>query len=158
MRSLEVQKQRLSLTLLFTGLVFVFLLITMMFVGLIIVLLVHMDLLRTGNGALRTGTFIVIIGLASIVIGTVLSATVGRYPLRPLNAIINAMNRLADGDYQARLEYRGKLGRLPVVREVADSFNKMAAELENLSTISPMSSRRRSSPSRALPSFCEKGI
>jgi signal transduction histidine kinase len=41
------------------------------------------------------------------------------------------MNRLADGDYQARLEYRGKLGRLPVVREIADSFNKMAAELEN---------------------------
>ena len=131
MRSLEEHKQRLSLTLLFTGLVFVFLLITMVFVGLIIVLLVHMDLLRTGNGAMRTGTFIFIIGLASIVIGTVLSATVGRYPLRPLNAIINAMNRLADGDYQARLEYRGKLGRLPVVREVADSFNKMAAELEN---------------------------
>ena len=131
MRSLEERKQRLSLTLLFTGLVFVFLLITMVFVSLIIVLLVHMDLLRTGNGALRTGTFILIIGLASIVIGTVLSATVGRYPLRPLNAIINAMNRLADGDYQARLEYQGKFGRLPVVREVADSFNKMAAELEN---------------------------
>ena len=130
MKSLEEQKQRLSLTLLFTGLVFVFLLITMVFVGLIIVLLVHMDLLRTGNGALRTGTFIIIIGLASIVIGTGLSATVGRYPLRPLNAIINAMNRLADGDYKARLEYQGKFGKLPVVHEVADSFNKMAEELE----------------------------
>ena len=131
MKTLEERRQRLSLTLLFSGLVFLFLLATMIFVALIILLLVHLGRLQMGEGELRTGTFILIIALTSILIGTGLSATVGRYPLRPLNNIINAMNRLAAGDFQARLTFQGPLSRLPVVQEVEDSFNKMASELEN---------------------------
>ena len=90
MKTLEERRQRLSLTLLFSGLVFLFLLATMIFVALIILLLVHLGWLHMGEGELRTGTFILIIALASILIGTGLSATVGRYTLRPLNNIINA--------------------------------------------------------------------
>ena len=132
MRSkLEERKQRLSLTLLFSGLVFVFLLLTMVFVALIILLLIHFDLLTQGDGSLRTGAFILVIALASVVIGTVLAATVGRFPLRPINGIINAMNRLAAGDFQTRLSYPGKIGRLTVVKEFTESFNKMASELES---------------------------
>ena len=131
MKTLEERRQRLSLTLLFSGLVFLFLLATMIFVALIILLLVHLGRLQMGDGELRTGTFILIIALASILIGTALSATAGRYPLRPLNNIINAMNRLAAGDFQARLKFQGKLSKLSVVQEVEDSFNKMASELEN---------------------------
>lgn len=131
MKTLEERRQRLSLTLLFSGLVFLFLLATMIFVTLIILLLVHLGRLQMGDGELRTGTFILIIALASILIGTGLSATAGRYPLRPLNNIINAMNRLAAGDFQARLKFQGKLSKLSVVQEVEDSFNKMASELEN---------------------------
>ena len=131
MKTLEERRQRLSLTLLFSGLVFLFLLATMIFVALIILLLVHLGHLHMGDGELQTGTFILIIALTSILIGTGLSATVGRYPLRPLNTIINAMNRLATGDFRARLKYQGRLSKLPVVQEVEDSFNKMASELEN---------------------------
>lgn len=131
MKTLEERRQRLSLTLLFSGLVFLFLLATMVIVSLIILLLVHLGQLRMGEGELRTGTFILIIAVASILIGTGLSVTAGRYPLRPLNNIINAMNRLAAGDFQARLKFQGRLSKLPVVKEVEDSFNKMASELEN---------------------------
>ena len=116
MKTLEERRQRLSLTLLFSGLVFLFLLATMIFVALIILLLVHLGRMQMGEGELRTGTFILIIALASILIGTALSATAGRYPLRPLNNIINAMNRLAAGDFQARLKFQGKLSKLSVVQ------------------------------------------
>ena len=46
MKTLEERRQRLSLTLLFSGLVFLFLLATMVFVALIILLLVHLGRLR----------------------------------------------------------------------------------------------------------------
>ena len=131
MKTMKERRQRLSLTMLFSGLLFLFLLVTMILVALIILLLVRLGRLNLGEGELRTGSFILIIALAGILIGTGLSATVGRYPLRPLNNIINAMNRLAAGDFQARLTFQGPLSRLPVVQEVEDSFNKMASELEN---------------------------
>lgn len=131
MKSIEERRQRFSLTLLFSGLVFVFLVGTMIVVSLIIVLLIHVGILQLGESSIRTGSFILIIALASIVIGTGLSATVGRYPLRSINHIINAMNRLAAGDYHTRLTNTGRLAGLPAVKEFTDSFNKMAEELEN---------------------------
>lgn len=131
MRSMEERRQRMSLTLLFSGLVFAFLVGTMIVVSIIIVLLMHAGILQLGESNIRTGGFILIIALASIVIGTGLSATVGRYPLRSVNHIINAMNRLAAGDFQTRLTNTGRLAGLPAVKEFTDSFNKMAEELEN---------------------------
>ena len=123
MRGIEDRKQRLSLTLLFTGLVFAFLVLTMIVVALIILLLFQVGVLEISGGTLRTGTFILIIALASIVIGTGLSATVGRIPLRSVNTMINAMNRLAAGDFKTRLNYQGRLAKLPVVQELSNSFN-----------------------------------
>ena len=131
MRTVKERRQRLSLTLLFSGLIFAFLLVTMIFVALIILLLEHLGLLQMGEGELRTGVFILIIALASILIGTGLSFTVGRVPLRSVNSIINAMNRLAAGDFKTRLQFGGALRKLPVAEELTESFNKMASELEN---------------------------
>jgi signal transduction histidine kinase len=66
-----------------------------------------------------------------MVIGTVLASTMGMLPLKPVNKIINTLNRLAGGDYRARLNFNGPLGRNRTIREITDSFNAMAAELEN---------------------------
>ena len=128
---LEERKQRLSLTLLFSGLVFVFLLGTMLLVSLIVYLLVRAGVLQMVEGSMRPGSFIVLIVLASILIGTVLSMTVGRFPLRSVNYVINTMNRLAAGDFRTRLEFTGPFRNLPVIRELTESFNKMASELES---------------------------
>ena len=97
MKSIEERRQRFSLTLLFSGLVFVFLVGTMIVVSLIIVLLIHVGILQLGESSIRTGSFILIIALASIVIGTGLSATVGRYPLRSINHIIKPAAEIRDG-------------------------------------------------------------
>ncbi len=129
--SLEERKHRLSLTLLFAGIVFVFMFLTMLLIAAAIMIMVHAGILNVGQSVPKTDGFIVILALVSIVSGTILAATVGRLPLRPINEIINAMNRLATGDFRTRLFFRGQIGNLPVVKEFMDSFNKMAAELEN---------------------------
>jgi signal transduction histidine kinase len=41
------------------------------------------------------------------------------------------MNRLASGDFKTRLSYGEPLGNHPTVREITDSFNRMAEELEH---------------------------
>jgi len=41
------------------------------------------------------------------------------------------MNRLASGDFKARLKYNPVFSKHPTVAEITDSFNRMAEELEN---------------------------
>jgi len=131
MNDLEEKKQRMSLTLLFSGMVFVFLVLTMIIVALVIYMLVRLGLFQLEDNTMSVGTFIVIITLTSVVIGTILSATVGRIPLRSVNTIINGMNKLAEGDFKTRLNFNGPFSKLPVTSELTDSFNKMASELES---------------------------
>ena len=131
MKNLEERKQRLSLTLLFAGLVFVFLLLTMILIVGAILILMHNDLLSMGESRPVTSSFLLILALISILAGTALAATVGRLPLRPVNGIINAMNRLAAGDFKTRLTFSGPLAKYPIAKELTESFNRMASELES---------------------------
>lgn len=131
MKPNEEQRQRLSLTLLFTGLVFLFLLITTVIIVCVILILLHQGVLRLGEGNLRTNGLVAILLLISVIVGTGITFAIGRFPLRPVNDIINAMNRLAAGDYRTRLQFTGPLAKYPVAEELSDSFNKMASELEN---------------------------
>ena len=131
----EERKQRLSLTLLFAGLVFVFLFVTVLVIVLAIAWLIRRGILQLGSGAPHTSALLAGMALISLVLGTLLAATAGRYPLRSINAIINAMNRLAAGDFQTRLHFTGPFRNVPVVRELTESFNTMAAELENTSLL-----------------------
>jgi signal transduction histidine kinase len=126
------RQQRLALTILFTALVFFFMLISLLLVGGIIYLLIRLGVL---NGAHQTTpspakvlvTFIV----ASLVVGTVTTLCLGRFPMKRVNQLINQMNRLAAGDYRARLSYDGIWRKYPTVGEVTDSFNRMAEELQS---------------------------
>ena len=136
MKSLEERKQRLSLTLLFAGLVFVFLLVTMLLVAGVIAILMHQGILRIGQTRPVSSSFLWILALTSVAGGTILAATVGRIPLRPVNNMINAMNRLAAGDFKTRLSVSGLLAKFPVVKELTESFNKMASELESTEMLS----------------------
>ncbi len=70
-------------------------------------------------------TFVWII--ACLVIGVVTTALVSHVPLRPLQRLMDGMNRLAQGDYSTRLiDHHSSIGA-----RIADSFNTMATELES---------------------------
>lgn len=50
-----------------------------------------------------------------------------RYPMRPIKKLIQGMNRLAEGHFEERLDF----GDVGPMKELADTFNKLAGELQN---------------------------
>lgn len=127
----EDKKHRLALTIVFSVVVFCFFLITMLAVSVTLVVLVNTGALKIGEPNLKLETFIFIIAGVSIITGTLLAFFAGRFPLKPLNHVINAMNHLAAGNFKTRLTPPRIWGKHPTVKEFTNSFNAMAEELEH---------------------------
>jgi signal transduction histidine kinase len=124
------RKQRLALTILFASVVFCFIIVTLLIAGIVILFLVHKGVLAPGTELPRVDYMIFNIMLTSILLGSVLTAVTSRIPLKPVNSFINAMNRLASGDYKTRLHFGKHFDRHPTAKELSESFNHMAEELE----------------------------
>ncbi len=126
------RKERFSLTVLLATVIMVFIIVTNACALLTGFILIKTGLVSVGEGAnLSLGKTVLLFACNSLVLGAILSGTVGKLPLKPVNKIITQMNRLASGDFKARLRFKGRLAKHPVAVEVCDSFNKMAEELEN---------------------------
>ena len=129
--NIEEHKHRLSLTLMYSVVTLLLLVATAAIVGVVIAILVHNGILKFMAVDLKMGSFILSLILFSFLIGLVLVFITSRFSLRPVNKIINAMNRLASGDYSTRLTFKKATGKLPSAKEFAESFNTMAEELEH---------------------------
>ena len=70
---------------------------------------------------------IVLFALSAIALGLAISAIMGKVILKPVNTLIDGMDKLAQGDYKTRIT-RGKLEGM---KGLADGFNTLAGELEN---------------------------
>lgn len=123
--------ERRALTLLFAGFVFATLLVVVLISGAVLLLLVQTGVLPTQNYDPRSGYMLVgLMILFSALMGAVLTVVASRLLTRPVNTIVNGMNRLASGDYKTRIHITSALARHPTFVELTDSFNTMAAELE----------------------------
>lgn len=131
MKKLE-RPHRMALTLLFTALVLVFMLITLLIVGTILYFLIRLEVLTGPNQTVvSSGRIINVFVLSALVIGTGMTFFLGKIPMKPVNKLINQMNRLAAGDYRARIDYGEFWGKYPTIAELTDSFNRMATELQS---------------------------
>lgn len=66
--------------------------------------------------------------LTSIIIGTIIAVFFSRKPLRPFREIMNALDKIADGDYTVRLHLKGP----EEFHTMSDKFNHMAKELDSV--------------------------
>ena len=66
-----------------------------------------------------------------ILVSALLTFALGKIPMAPFADLIDHMNCLAKGDLKTRYQMRRGLYGLPLVREMGESFNAMAQELEN---------------------------
>lgn len=123
-------KQRFALTMLFSGIIFTVLLLTLLFVGVIVYIVEKLGWLDAWQGAFPPFPSFILIAVMSLIVGTLLTALVGEIPLGPINTIIDAMNRLASGDFKVRINFGTVLARHPTAVELTESFNTMASELE----------------------------
>ncbi|WP_088225591.1 HAMP domain-containing sensor histidine kinase [Desulfosporosinus sp. FKB] len=115
-----------ALRIIFSIVVFVILAITNLIVGTVVFSLIQVGVLKK-NDSPNVMFLVVMLAIVSILVGTVVAAVISRIPLKPVNVLINAMNRLASGDYGAMID----LGNFSIAREVSESFNTMASELQN---------------------------
>jgi signal transduction histidine kinase len=132
MKKKEKGKQRFALTLLVTICVFVVMLITSLISYGVVYLLVSGNRFPIKLGDEITPRFALLSMLVvSIIVGIVLSAVMSQMMLRYVNRLINRMNQLASGNFKTRLKFGRPIGNHPTVREITDSFNQMAEELEH---------------------------
>ena len=116
-----------KLSILFTLVVLSIFIITGMVMSLIGAFVIHFGLME--KFGLRM-TFPVLLSalVASSLVGTVVSMVMGRFPLRPIREVIDATNKLAAGDFSARIT----INHTPELIELRDSFNRMASELNSI--------------------------
>ncbi|MDO4812737.1 MAG: HAMP domain-containing sensor histidine kinase [Eubacteriales bacterium] len=132
MRNQNGHQNRFALPLLFSAAIFGILLVSVLVAGITVYILAYFHLLPgSGVEKLETAYLLLFMAFISTVVGTVISIFVMKLPLKPITRMITQMNRLAAGDFNARLHFGKPLGSHPSFAEAAESFNKMAEELGN---------------------------
>lgn len=131
MNKKEVRQQRKALTISVLLYIFALLLITVIISYVAIRIVLALDLIPTMiEGHAEPKYVIFFMTGVNLLAGLIVIASINQLALKYINRVINQMNRLASGDFKARLNFGEKLGRHPTFKEVTDSFNKMAEELE----------------------------
>ena len=131
MKKRELRKHRRALNIT----VLIYLLLDMLIALLvaigIVVLLLHFELLPAqGSGQADSKYVILFMALINLVSGAIVITLTNRWTLKYINRVINQMNRLANGDFKARLSFGTPMDKHPTVREVTESFNAMAEQLD----------------------------
>ena len=128
----EGGKSRFSLMIIFTFIVFAVFLVTVAITGLEIFILDKCGVMvNIGIEGVELKTMLLFIFLNSLIIGFGVSLGFSRFPITPLNKIIDQTNRLASGDYSVRLKFEKPIAAHPAFEQMSESFNTLAAELEN---------------------------
>ena len=125
-------KRRWSLTLLYSGAFFLIQLAAVLITAALSFLLTKLGVLDILEIPRNSGfAMLIVMLLISVLVGSLVAIGTVKIPLRPFNRLINNINRLAAGDFTARMHYGKVIGDNPVFRELSESFNAMAEELEN---------------------------
>lgn len=131
LKKIKEQASRTSLTLVLAVFVFSILIFAIGLTVLALYILTKLGIFVDVDGGLDIGSALIFIFLVSFVISALIAFGSSHIPLKPLNNLINKMNRLAAGDFKARLQFGHILSSHPAFREISTSFNTMAEELEN---------------------------
>ena len=126
------KENRWPLTLLISLLVFLILAAAILLAAGLVLLLVRLGvIIELTEDTADFGDLLFFMTVISLILGMGLTTLLGNAFMQPINKLINLMNRLASGDYSARLSFNRYIRAHPTFREVEDSVNTMARELEN---------------------------
>lgn len=123
---------RFWLTLFFTALILTAVIINTILVSwLLVTLSINNIWFFAGTATMQAWQLILVQVLISLPVGFVISFCVTNIPLQPLRELIESMHALADGRFSIRQCPRGLMWKYPAYKELSDSFNMLAEELEN---------------------------
>lgn len=122
-------KGHATLTLLTSIIIFFTIMITLLSTGIMLLILIQTNIIwRLPPTPIKLLIFMILI---STVIGGFTTIIISRLSASPVNMLIQQINRLASGDFHARLHFSDLVSRYSTFSELETSFNKMAEELEN---------------------------
>ncbi len=126
------RKYRRALSLLFAAVIFIFMIITTILSFIVAYLLIKAKIISVKIGMeISPAKTLFLMSVISTVLGGVFAAFASKYPLKPINNMISRMNRLAAGDFKARLKFPRLLEEYTIFKDISESFNTMARELES---------------------------
>ena len=132
MNKRDEHKRRAALTITVTIYIFTIMFITTVisFVGVKTLLKIGViDTFSAGNTDPQYALLVMF--CISLVVGLFVTSLTSHMFLKHVDNYLDQMNRLATGDFKARLEYGAFVSRHPTMSEIATSFNRMAEELDN---------------------------
>lgn len=128
----DEKKKRIGLTLLIAALVFVIQIFAVLIAVGLITILMRTGIIKEFSQDVLTPTgTLLLMSVISLIAGALVAALSGKLYLQPVNRFIDQMNRLAAGDFKARIQFGKPIASHPTFREIEGSFNKMAEELES---------------------------
>lgn len=127
------RKNKLSLAILYSAIIFVTLAVALVLVATTAYLLVEFGVIfNFGEMTRDIGALVWIIAGASLILGWTISFFTSKLTLRPVNHCINEINKLAVGNLDAKIHFSFPYTSMPAFVEVEESFNKMVKELRNV--------------------------
>ncbi len=135
--SINAKQLRRKLTAFFSRTVFIVFLSAVGIAGLTVFILSRTKVFETLGETGDIGLVIIFIVTVAFVclLCFITSIIIGNVPLKPINDLINSMNRLASGDFKTRLQFGKTVANHKTFKGISESFNKLAEELENTETL-----------------------
>ena len=125
-------RRHFGILIMFSVIVFLAVLANSVVAGIFTNLLVqNRILLVSDNLAVDVGKLTLLHALFSIPVGISVALMASKVPLKPVRDLIVKMDGLASGDFRTRVNVGNIMRRYPPFVEVAESFNKMAEQLES---------------------------
>ena len=125
------RKGRLALTLSLSVFVFIINTVALLFAIALVYCLTRLGAIDMSSGQMGLSAVLTVISLTSLVIGFLLTVFTSKIPLRPVNSLVDQLNRLSEGDFGARLHFGRTASSHPTFQQIETSFNRAAEELEH---------------------------
>lgn len=127
-----ITKEHLALNVLFSVMVFFWILCSLIVAGITAAILMRMDILEVNMSELPSMFTILrfLIG-TSLLISILVAVPLTKIPLMPINKVINSINLLAAGNYKVKLSFGWPITNIKPFSDISKSFNKLSEELEN---------------------------
>ena len=122
---------RLALALLISGIVFITNVIVISLTILLIYVFANFGIIKTIGGQVRLLGVLKFFFYLSLIIGFLLAYLTGRISISPIKQIIDKLDCLANGDFKTRLHFDEPIRKHPSFKQMENSFNRAAEELEH---------------------------
>ena len=126
----EKNRRRIIITIIVSLCVFALITAAVAIAIGLVFLLLKLGVIDSVDGQASFSSVILLMAVISMIMGFLITIGSSRLFLRPFDKLGDQLNRLAKGDFKARLAFGKPYSSISVMRDIEDSFNKAANELD----------------------------